>query len=502
MNVEPKETRIAILEDGLLAELYVERPDQQRMVGDIYKGRITSILSGLRAAFVDIGLDRNAFLPMADVSDELLDYEDVLDADEMEEDLVHPLDQRAECLKVGQEILVQIAKEPMGSKGPRVTSFITIPGRYLVLMPNVNHIGISRRIDDREERQRLRKLVAGFRPKQYGVIVRTEAEGGTQRSLKTDMKALVKTWERICRAAEKRKPPALIHKDMGLVIRLIRDLFASTTSSLLVDNKEEYKKIQSYLKSVSPRLCSKTKWYEGDVPLFDAMGVESQIEKIFNRKVYFKSGGYLVIDQTEAMITIDVNTGRYSRQKDAGKMILETNLEASREIARQLRLRDIGGIIVIDFIDMETDEHKRKVVQELKKALKRDRSRSKLSRISELGLLQMTRKRVRPSLIHTFCEACPSCHGTGRVLSKHSLAMKLERWLRRAGPSLTNQSIQVRVHPSVADYVSIERVNALSNLSRQYRLGIDIVGDFSISVGYFDVYELERNERITDRFKA
>ncbi|KPJ53771.1 hypothetical protein AMJ39_03455 [candidate division TA06 bacterium DG_24] len=501
VNADTSETRIAILEDQRLVELYIERVEQKRMVGDIYKGRVVSILPGLRAAFVDIATERNAFLPLADVTQELLELEGMDDI-EIEEKGSRRAPIAAERLKEGQEVLVQVSKETMGTKGPRVTSYVSLPGRYVVLMPGVEHIGISRRISDREERDRLRNIVANLRPKGMGLIVRTAAEGHKAADFRSDVRSLVRQWNKIKKGAEKKKAPSLIHKDIGLTLKLIRDLFTPEVNELIIDSKDEYKQVVSYVNAVSRHLRPRVHLYQGDIPIFESHGVEAQIEKALERKVWLKTGGYITVDQTEALAAIDVNTGRFSKERDPEKMILKTNTEAAREIARQLRLRDVGGIIVIDFIDMVREENKRKVLNELKTALKRDRSRTKALRVSDLGLIEMTRERARPSLLHTFSDPCPTCDGTGRVLSKLTVALKIERWLRHAGPELVKKRIQLRTHPTLADYLSIERVETLSEIARLHQIGVVVKGDPSYSIEDFRVFLLDVSKDITEEYEA
>lgn len=504
LSANPSETRIAVMEDQKLVELYVERVGQKRMVGNIYKARVDSISPSLRASFLNIGYNKSAFLPMADVSHEMLDYGDTVVAPEMaEEDSRGRLKgDLGKTLKAGQEVLVQVAKESLGKKGPRVTAFISIPGKYLVLMPSVNHVGISRRIEDRKERDRLRGIAAAIQPRGCGLIIRTEAVGKSEAELRGDVKHLFKIWNRIRVSAEKKSAPALIHRDIGLIPRLIRDIFNSDVDAFVVDSKVEYKKALSYARSMSNDLQSRVKLYEGQVPIFDAYKVEPQIEQILERKVPLKAGGYIVIDQTEALVSIDVNSGSFARESDPQKMILKTNLEAAQEIGRQLRLRDIGGIIVIDFIDMEDETNRRKVTGEMRKALKRDKTKAKVLRISELGLVEMTRKRAGPSLVQAFCDPCPTCDGTGRVLSMDSVAMRLERWLKRAADKLEGQHIQIRVNPAVAEHLSMKWLDLFSRVSHDKRMGIELKEDLSIKVDDYKVFLLETSREITKDFPA
>lgn len=500
-NVGSKETRIAVLEDEKLVELYFERQDLARNVGDVYKGVITSVAPSLRAAFLNIGLPRNAFLPLSDLRQGVLDDSGNL--------LNLPSRKRREVsasppLQMGQELIVQIVREPLGKKGARVTSYLSIPGRYLVLMPNVVHIGISRRIEDRKERGRLRKIVEEINSASGGVgwIIRTEAQGMTEGDFKRDAQSLLGIWNHIQKESSKKTAPVLIHKEVGLMGRLIRDIFTTNVKDLIIDSKDEYKKILSYMKATAPRFQSKVKLYDGNSTLFDAYKVESQIVQIFQRKVSLPSGGYVLIEPTEALVAIDVNSGRSSKEMDHSKMVLQTNLEASREIVAQLRLRDTGGLVVADFIDMEIHEDRRRVVRELRESFRKDKARTKILRVSELGLVEMTRQRRSQSHSMTFSILCPSCEGTGRVLSNSTVAMKLERWLKRGENFLKGKEIQIRTHPQMADYLSKEMLDFLSEISRKGKITIDLKGDPYVKMDGFQVYSLETNQEITSKFES
>ena len=503
INVAFKETRIAVLEDEKLVELYFESKDLTRNVGDIYKGVITSVAPSLRAAFLNIGTSRNAFLPLSDLRQGVLDDSGSL--------LSLPKKKRGDAgsfgntpLQKGQEILVQIVREPLGKKGARVTSYLSIPGRYLVLMPNVSHIEISRRIQDRKERGRLRKIVEGINASTGGVgwIIRTEAQGMSEGDFKRDAQSLLGIWNRIQKDASKKTAPILIHKEVGLMGRLIRDIFTASVKEMIIDSKEDFRKIQSYLKATAPRFRSKVKLYDGDSSLFDSYKAESQIGQIFQRKVPLTSGGSILIEPTEALVAIDVNSGRSSKELDHSKMVLQTNLEAAREIAAQLRLRDTGGLIVVDFIDMERHEDRRRVVAELRDAFRKDKARTKILRVSELGLVEMTRQRRSQGHSVTFSNLCPSCSGTGRVLSKSMVAMKLERWLKRGEDFLTGKEIQIRTHPEMAEYLSRELLDFLSEISRKGKIGIDLKGDPYVKMDEFHVFSLETNQEITEKFNT
>jgi len=505
INVAINETRIAILEDNQLVELWVERPEKERMVGHIYKGVVTSILPGMQAAFVDINLPKRAFLHVSDIADLGIEFSSLLDMPEEEEFLEKPRGRGVpiqNLLHKGQEILVQVIKEQIGTKGPRVTSQVSIPGRFLVLIPTAQHVGVSRKIEAWSERKRLKKLVSGLKPEGFGLIVRTIGKAKTEKEFQQDVHNLMKTWRRIKVRAEKIKAPAVVHKEMGITSSLIRDLFTEDIDHLVLDSKKEYGEIISYLKTVSPDLCSRVELYTESTPIFDAYHIESEIDKTLHRKVWLKKGGYIVIDHTEALVTIDVNTGRYVGKGNQAETVLRTNLEAANEIARQLRLRDIGGIIVVDFIDMEDSNHKHMVLSELKKALKRDRSKNSLSDMSEFGLVEMTRQRVRPSLFHTFSDVCPNCDGTGRVLSIMTMITRIDRWLKRARVTLKEKRLLLVVHPLVREFLLKNKEEHLIKLHRQYRFRLLIESDSTLNVDQYRIFSLTSQRDITDQFKA
>ncbi|MBN2091972.1 Rne/Rng family ribonuclease, partial [candidate division KSB1 bacterium] len=427
INTSIGETRIAILEDGKLVELFVERPENERMVGDIHLGRVANVMKGMQAAFVDIGQTQDAFLHFSDIGESIREYSSIIDYDNGEGFNRFNKD----YLKEGHEILVQIIKEPISNKGARLTTEISLPGRFLVLVPNQNLIGVSKKILSQREKRRLRRLARTLRPENFGVIIRTVAEGKDEKSLKADLDALVQTWRKIKNKVKKAVPPMLIHKDMGMASSIIRDLFTQDVTKVVVDSRTLFNEIKSYLRDISPQLIDKVEFYNRAEPLFDAFSIESDIEKSLARKVWLKIGGYLIFDSTEALVAIDVNSGKYVGHSDHEHNSLRINLEAAREIARQLRLRDLGGIIVIDFIDMQDPKNRKKVYDELKRELKRDRAQSSVAPISDFGLMQMTRERIRPSLLFSFSEPCPTCGGTGRVTSKGAIVNKIERWIKR-----------------------------------------------------------------------
>ena len=511
INVAQKETRVAILEDELLVELLVDREGEERHVGDIYKGTVTAVLPGMQAAFVDIGMEKSGFLHVSDLADFYTSDEDEDEGDGggrrgggrpagrrrgFEEPAIQ------DVLKRGQEILVQVTKEPISTKGPRLTGQISLPGRFLVFMPGVNHVGVSRKIENREERARLRGMLNEIRPEGGGVIVRTVGEETSKKGFQREIDGLTGTWKRIERKASSVAAPALLHQEATLTSGLVRDVFSDKVDSLIVDGKELYEEIRRYMKDVSPDLIDRMKLHRDPIPLFDAQGIEAEIEKTFDRTVELKTGGYLIIESTEALVSIDVNTGRYTGKKDPEATILRTNLDAAREIARQLRLRDIGGIIVIDFIDMEVRANRKRVLQEFKGWLARDRARTKAFEVSDLGLVEMTRQRVRPSLYQSLSERCPTCEGVGRVLSSGTVARKIERALRRIGLARSEQKVEVRTHPEVALHLIDEEKATLQSLRRTYSLEIEIRDDPLLRLDEFKLYALPGHRSLDLQFSS
>ncbi|HHV93468.1 MAG TPA: Rne/Rng family ribonuclease [Firmicutes bacterium] len=447
VNCGRRETRAAFLEDRRVVEVYIERAGHQRVVGNIYKGRVENVLPGMSAAFVDIGLERNAFLYV----DDALDYERLVNGGGRAKNGKPKVRGISDVLKPGQSIIVQVTKEPIGTKGARVVTHLTIPGRYLVLMPTVEHIGVSRRIEDEKERDRLKKLAKELKPKGMGLIVRTLAEGQSREELEQDIRFLLKVWEQILRQSKRVSAPSLLYKDHDLVFRLIRDSFSQEFSRFIVDSRQEYHKVLEILDSIAPHLRSRVFYYHDEnIPIFEFYGVEADLERALKRKVWLESGGYLVIDQTEALTSIDVNTGKYTGSKNLADTVLKTNLEAAKEIARQLRLRDIGGIIVIDFIDMASQADKEKVLAVLEEEVKKDRNKTHVLGFTSLGMVEMTRKKTRQNIGDYLQRPCPYCGGTGRVLSEETLAYSIEREIRQFAREHDVEAMMVEVHPSVA----------------------------------------------------
>ena len=469
------ETRVAIVEDGRLVELMHERDEEQRLVGHIYLGRVEAVIPGIQAAFVDIGTDKSAFLHASDLEEPDEDDENGDGGGNGRNRKYPPIQDQ---LSRGQEVLVQVTKEPIGTKGPRVTSQISLPGRFIVYIPGGSHVGVSRKIGDREERSRLRALAKDLMGKNDGgLIVRTVGEELTKKAFNEELSRLRKTWKKIRGRAKSMKAPALVHEEAEMTSGLIRDVFSGKVDLLTVNSKELAHQAKSYLGRMSPELLDRVKVFDEDRPIFEAFGIEDEIQAAFRRRVDLKSGGHIVIEHTEALVAIDVNTGSYTGKKDPSKTILKTNMDAAAEIARQLRLRDIGGIIVCDFIDMDEQANRDKVLQEMKSHVGRDRARTKLFGISELGLLQMSRQRVRPSLIQMMTGPCPSCDGTGRVLSPDTVVRRIERSILRAQHEGESRDLTIRVHPSVALYLLEEETAFLRELGEQAGIGLDVRDD-------------------------
>jgi ribonuclease G len=501
INYTQREIRVAIMEDGELVELLIEREDNRRMVGDIYLGRITAVIPGIQAAFVDIGQEKAAFLHASDVSSGSIEP-DLLDDEEIEitSGRRRELPPIESLLKKGQELLVQIRKEAIGTKGPRISSQLSLPGRYAVLMPDLDHIGVSKKIESRKERYRLRSLVRKHRTKGNAIIVRTAGIGVSSAQIRDDIKYLEKLWTEIKRKAERATPPTLIHEDVEITIFALRDLFSESVDRIIIDRRDEFEKLRDYLKSFAPHLASRVRLYREKSPIFDYYKIEDEIEKTLEPKIWLKKGGYIVIEHTEGLVSIDVNTGRFTGKKNQEETILETNLIAAREIARQLRLRDIGGIIVVDFIDMESEENRRKVYNEFRHAMRKDRSRARVYPISDLGLVEISRKRVRPSLLHYYSDECPYCKGGGKVLSLESMAMKIEHWIRRIGSQRRVRGVQFRVNPVLGIFLREERADNIGELAENYRLQVEIIDDPRMHREEFDIFSLDDNRNLKSEF--
>ena len=469
INVKPQETRVAYLESGVLTDLKIERKTSPTFVGTVHRGTVIRVLPGMQAAFVDIGLEKAAFLYVGDIrenmdSDEYpfsdIDREEPLlevEEDEKEQPQVRqniiktPIQ---DLLKEGQSILVQVAKDPLGTKGARLTTHVSLPGRFIVYLPTVRHLGISRRIENEQERERLRSIVQTANP-QGGVIVRTAGEGATEEQIKSDIDYLDRLSKEIFKNYEKKKSPSQIHGEIDIELRALRDLMSEEVSSVWVDDFEVHKKVSKFVSQLMPKYKQNIIFYEEKKPLFDLYDIDMEISRSMDRKIWLKSGGYIVIDEAEALVVIDVNTGRFVGKKDLEDTILKTNLEAIREIAHQLKIRNCGGIIIVDFIDMEKQAHREKVLETMRDEVAKDRARVQVMSMSELGLVEMTRKRIRPSLIRSLCEPCSYCEGKGYIKKKSTIANDIFRKLERDSAQYLNkkQSLIVHCHSDVVDWV-------------------------------------------------
>ena len=495
INSSISETRIAILEDGKLVELFVERPENERMVGDIYLGKVVNVMKGMQAAFVDIGQGQDAFLHFSDIGETFREYGAGIDYDE-DSGRSTLLDK--DLLRENQEILVQIIKEPINSKGSRITTEISLAGRFLVLVPNQTLMGVSKKITSHREKRRLRKIARTILHEGFGLIIRTVAEGKDQGTLKADLDSLLKAWKKIEKKVQKARPPTLIHKDMGMASSIIRDLFTPDVTRLVADSRPMIRDIKNYLKEVAPQLVDKVEFHNQKMPIFDHFYIELEIEKSLARKIWMKSGGYLIFDHTEALVAIDVNSGRFMGRKNHEQNSLKINLEAARDIARQLRLRDIGGIIVIDFIDMQDPKNRKKVYDEFKRELRKDRAQENITPISDFGLMQMTRERVRPSLLFSFSEQCPTCGGTGRVASKSSVVTKIERWIKRFKTRHKERSLKLYVHPEIARHLTANIKSIIKKMMWRFWIKIEVVADDSLQIDDFKFFSKKNQHEWKD----
>ncbi len=531
-----RETRVAILEDDRLVELLVDRPDSRRSVGDIYLGKVEAVLPGIQAAFVDIGAEKSAFLHASDLieADEDEDPEDREPDDADDENgggngngsngegnsrsegkgggqavanrrgrssRRRQAPNIADELKRGQTKLVQVIKEAIGTKGPRVTAQVSLAGRFLVYMPFASKVGVSRKIEAREQRAKLRDMVTKLVPADSGGwIIRTVADDLTEASCKREIDHLLGLWKKIKRKASSGRAPQLVQRETSLTRGIVRDLLSDTVDLLLVDSKLLYNEVEQYLKQIDPELMPKVKVHQDETPLFDAYDIEAEIRNLFKQRVDLPTGGYLIIQPTEALISIDVNTGRYTGKRDPESTILRTNLEAAREVARQIRLRDIGGIIVVDFIDMETKSNRDKVLQELRTHLGRDRARTRAFAVSELGLIEMTRQRVRPSLWQSMTTECPTCTGTGRVFRPEVVVRRMERSLKRAGADHKERQLSVRLHPEVALYLVEQEPNFLRQLEKQTGLELEVRDDPMMRLDEFRMMARPAGRDVTEQY--
>lgn len=490
INVHPYEKRIALLEDHRLVELFAEKKEQQLIVGNIYKGVVKNVLPGMGAAFIDIGLSRTAFLHYNDIEPNFL-------FGSKKVKLGNDSSKIGKIISPGQEIVVQIKKDPIGKKGARVTGKLSVPGKFLVFIPKNNKIAISRKITSGSERGRIRDILKKIKPDDVGVIVRTDTEGISEEDFKNEFNALHKTWKLIEKQMNYAKPPACLFDENDLSFTLVRDLFSSSIDRLVVDDKKLRNQIVSRIREVMPELVDRIEHYHEDSPIFDAYGVEKEIAGIFKSRIGIPSGGNITIQQTEALVAIDVNTGSFTGNRNYEETIKRTNIEAAKEAARQIRLRDLSGIMVIDFIDMAREENRDEVFNILRQSLKRDRAKNKVFPFSPLGLIEISRKRTRPSLLLTYSEQCPHCSGTGRLLARDSVAVHISRWLRRTYFFIQGTPMKVVVHANVKKFFEQN-----PNILDEFNSKIEIVYSDKLEFDEFKVYSLQTNEDLTAKYKA
>ena len=516
INSSSNQTRVAITEDGNLVDFFVDYPENRRMVGDIYLGRVARVLPGIRAAFIDIGMKHDAFLHFSDIGERTKQFQDMLgdedtDVDDSDDEELNPnrpnrtngsattTEERIPTkLHKGQEILVQITKEPVNNKGVRVTSSVSLPGRFCVLLPFDNKIGISKKISDYKERRRLRNIARGILPPNYGLIIRTVAKDQAEDAVKDDLNNLVKTWKSIELIAKNEEPPNIVHQDLSTTDSVIRDLLTPDVSKVFVDSKKLYKQIKSYVQLVQPDLMEKIELYKSSASIFDEFKIEEQINTLMVRKVPLPSGGYLIIEHTEAMVVIDVNSGRYAKSKEQEINSLKTDLEASREIARQLRLRDIGGIIVVDFIDLEEEKNRKKIYDELKKEFRRDRSKVSVLPMSDFGLVQITRQRIRQNIMQAMKDVCPVCGGSGFITKESHLVYDIEDWLKKFRRFSKEFSLIIKCHPSDASRLEDKK---FTKIQFKYLVKLRIEEDPGIPIGKFRFFSKKKGIDLTEKFK-
>ncbi len=505
INSSSTQTRVAITEDGNLVDFFVDYPENRRMVGDIYLGKVARVLPGIRAAFIDIGMKHDAFLHFSDIGERTQQFQEMLGDDDSDVDddddensdsektqtsvkpHIEPSKEQFVIPKLnkGQEILIQIIKEPVNNKGVRVTSSISLPGRFCVLLPFDNKVGVSKRISDFRERKRLRHIARSILPKNYGLIIRTVARNQTEDALHDDLNNLMKAWAEIEETAKSETPPALVYQDLNTTSSVIRDLFSSDVSKVFIDSKKLYRQIKSYVQLVQPEVIDKIENFRSSDSIFDSFKIEEQIKMLMGRKVPLPSGGYLIIEHTEAMVVIDVNSGRYAKSKEQELNSLKTDLEASREIARQLRLRDIGGIIVIDYIDLEDDKNRKKVYDELKKEFRKDRAKVSILPMSDFGLIQITRQRIRQNIMQAMKEVCPYCGGSG-LLTKHShVVYDLEGLIKKLKRMTKERNFTVKCHSIVADKLTEGFPKTITKLRFKYFITLKVQADDTMPLDKF-----------------
>lgn len=499
INIKPQETRVAYIESGVLTDLKIERMTSPTLVGSIFRGKVSRVLPGMQAAFVDIGLEKAAFLYVGDIHVDSQNLEEEGAAEEIEpesEDHSSRSDSTKyppiqDIIREGQMILVQVAKDPIGTKGARITTQISLAGRFVVYLPEVKHVGVSRRIENETERERLRELVAKINLT-GGVIVRTAGEGASEENLRADIEYLDRLNKDIMRAAEKKKTPGLVHSEMDVELQALRDMLNENVTSVYVDNDDVYRKVTKFVSQLMPKYKQNVVLYQDQRPLFDLYDIDLEISRSLDRKIWLKSGGYIVIDEAEALVVVDVNTGRYVGKKDLEDTILKTNLEAVKEIAHQLRIRNCGGIIIIDFIDMEKQTHKDKVLSHLSEELQKDRARTHVVSMSSLGLVEMTRKRTRPSLIKTLCHPCSYCDGKGYVKKKSTIAHEIFLELERDLMTYRHQrgNIVVHCHREVVDWIYEVEGSVLDSIEKKMNKSVAFKVEPTYHIEQYEIFTL------------
>jgi ribonuclease G len=501
INATPYENRIALVERGSLLEFHLERPAEKGLVGNIYCGRVVRVLPGMQAAFVEVGLDRTGFLYVDDIHISMSRLEQRISIDEQKCDRYAASKSTAskhgrmsstspaieDLIKEGQTVLVQIAKDPIGSKGARLTCHITLPCRNLVFMPLTDHIGISRKIEDENVREELRRKIELLRPEGTGFIVRTVAEKVTSAEIEADMEFLLLLWDDIKSTAERSSAPCLVYKDLDMVLRSVRDLFTENVNELVVDSESVHERLLNFVLTFAPKLKNRIVYYDSEVPIFEAYGIEVGISRAIDKKVWLRSGGYLIIETTEALTVVDVNTGRYVGRNNLNETIFETNMEAVREIAYQLRLRNIGGIIIIDFIDMEIERHRDELYNAFQEVMRKDKNRVNILKMSEFGLVQMTRKRSCESLSQMMCESCFYCGGEGIIKSRRTICYEIFRKIYRENRKAGGESVSVRVHPRIADMLSQDEADHIQHLEKLTGKKITVVSVCELHLQCYEV---------------
>ena len=505
------QNRIALLENGELAQLFIESEENQRTVGNIYVARVHKVMSGVRAAFIDMGTPKDAFLHFSDAGDHLDEYISMLNGPKAIPKHMHQTLSKKEemtnsdrqvlagkLLKTGQKLLVQIVKEPIGSKGPRVSTDITIAGRFLVLIPMGDYIAVSKRINNYKERRRLKGILNGMVPDGFGVIVRTVAQNQEQEAIEEDLHTVLKKWETLAERLEDAEPPSLLYNDLDMTESLIRDLFAKNYDRVLVDDPKMFKQIKSYVQQIAPQMMPNVELFKGKEHIFDHVGVSEDVNSIFNPRVRMKMGGYLIFEQTEAMYVVDVNSGPYAAKQKQEDNSLKTNLEAAREIAKQLRLRDIGGIIVVDFIDLKDEKNRKKIYDELKKEFRKDPAKTNIIGMSDFGLIQITRQRIRPSVINSVSNVCPMCGGSGNVVTQDTILTDIESWISKFKHSTGYRAIDLYVNPYLKSYLTKGLFSTQWKWMTKYHVRVSLVGDDKISLNEFHVTLAGSEVDITD----